>query len=109
MKKCAIITAQLLVANLAILFCIGLASFLPAPWTGTGGRSWGPQVLYAAIFVMATSVLLRYKLDWPGLRMVLFLAEGLSIEKQEAKTAPQVQSFRFCKHDLHRTSASSAS
>ena len=73
MNKPMKILMRLVISNVAIAFCIGLASLFPGLWTGVGGRDFRPQAFNAAIFVLATSVVMRYALKWPVLHMMVSL------------------------------------
>ena len=67
------ILIRLFIANAAIVVCTGLASLLPGLWTGAGGRDFLPQAFNAAVLILALSVIIRSKVKWPILHMILCL------------------------------------
>lgn len=73
MNKQLKISIRLVLANVAMVICIGSASLFPGLWTGISGRDFRPQAFNVSILVLATSIIMRYKLNWPILHMMLCL------------------------------------
>ena len=67
------ILIRLMIANASIIICVGIASLLPGLWMGISGRDFRPQAFNATILILATSVIMRYKLKWPILHMIFYL------------------------------------
>ena len=67
------ILIRLFIANAAIVVCTGIASLLPGLWPGAGGRDFLPQAFNTAVLILAVSVIIRCKVKWPILHMILCL------------------------------------
>ena len=67
------ILLRCITSNVAIIFCLFIASILPGLWQGISGRDFRPQAVTASIFIFIVALLLKYKIRWSVIEMLIYL------------------------------------